>query len=686
MPKKGAKDKKVSTVPIQPAARTADAPAGEGKWIPVNGSKNEKIRARVQIEGVQPKFSGGRFPVKRIIGDTLKVEADIFIDGHNELSAALFYRKEGQSKWSETPMTFSDNDRWLGEFKVTAIGRWNYTIQAWVDNFKTWKRDFKKRVSAGQDVAIDLLIGLEMVNKVFERTLPKDKDTLNRIIAKLTDKKNKTEAAKAALSDELSVLMAKYPDKTNAAEYKELGVVVDPKIARFSSWYELFPRSWSAKQGKHGTFKDVIARLPYIAEMGFNVLYLPPIHPIGAQFRKGKNNSVKCGNDDVGSPWAIGSAQGGHKSIHPELGTFEDFHELIAQAGKLGISVSIDIAYQCSPDHPYVKEHPEWFRKRPDNTIQYAENPPKKYHDIYPLNFETENWQELWEELKSVITFWIGHGIRIFRMDNPHTKDLSFWEWMITGIKKDYPDVIFLAEAFTRPKLMYRLAKLGFSQSYTYFTWRNTKQELTQYLTELTKTEVSEFYRPNLWPNTPDILHEYLQRGGASAFKIRFMLAATLTSNYGIYGPAFELCVNKPFAAGSEEYLNSEKYEIKKWDVTSPGSIRPLIAKVNQLRNKHSVFQHDQNLEFVPVDNEHMICYAKYSADYSEVLLIIVNLDTFWAQSGWIELPLKEFGLPENTPFEVNDLLDGKSYLWNGPRNFIRLDPSESPAHILKLR
>jgi starch synthase (maltosyl-transferring) len=644
-----------------------------------------KVRLRVQIESVQHKINSGRFPVKRILDDKLKVEADIFADGHNELSAVLLYRRENQGKWSETPMIHSVNDRWMGEFRVAEIGRWRYTIQAWVDHFKTWQRDFRKRVEAEQDVDIELLIGMEFINKAQKKANGREKEILNKLIGRINDKSNKAEANKAVLSDEMSRIMEKYSDRTDAATYKELIAVVDPKIARFSAWYELFPRSWSATPGKHGTFKDVIANLPYVAEMGFNVLYLPPIHPIGAQFRKGSNNSVKAEKGAVGSPWAIGNKDGGHKAIHPELGTLEDFKELVDQAGKLGISLALDIAFQCSPDHPYVKEHPEWFRKRPDGTIQYAENPPKKYQDIYPTNFETETWQELWDELKSVVVYWIEQGVRIFRVDNPHTKDLSFWEWMIGGIKKDYPDVIFLAEAFTRPKVMYRLAKLGFSQSYTYFAWRNLKWELTEYFTELNKTEVKEFFRPNLWPNTPDILTEYLQNGGPNAFKIRYILAATLGANYGIYGPAFELCVNKPFAPKSEEYLDAEKYEIKSWNINSPDSLRPLITKVNRIRNRTVALQNDHNLEFFQVDNDSLLCYGKYSDDLSEIIIVVINLDHQWEQSGWFELPLQKFGLSEGKPCQVLDLMDGNRYTWNGPRNFIKLDPSRSPAHIFKI-
>lgn len=647
----------------------------------------DKKRARVQISNVMPEIDGGRFPVKRIVDDTVAVTADIVVDGHNELAAVVRYRHEKHSAWLETPLRLVENDEWAGAFKVTEVGRWLYTIEAWIDHFTTWQHDFRKRVEAGQDVSVDLQIGVQWIQKALPQAAARDQEKLKKIIVKMTNRRNKAEANRTALSSDLTELMAAYPLRQGAATYeRELPVVVDEKIARFGSWYELFPRSCATKPGAHGTLKDVITRLPYIADMGFNVLYLPPIHPIGTQFRKGKNNTTTPKAGDVGSPWAIGSAEGGHTAIHPALGTFKDFQKLVEQAGRHGIAIALDLAYQCSPDHPYVKEHPEWFRMRPDNTIQYAENPPKKYQDIYPLDFETEHWQELWDELRGVVVFWIGKGVRIFRVDNPHTKDLSFWQWLIAEIKREYPDVIFLAEAFTRPKLMYRLAKVGFTQSYNYFPWRNTKQELTAYFTELATTGVREYFHPNLWPNTPDILTEYLQLGGPAAFKVRFILAATLGASYGIYGPAFELCVNQPLSAGSEEYRDSEKYEIKKWQLDSPQSIRPLITRVNAIRNEHSCLQSDSSLTFFPVDNDKLLCYGKYSEDRAEIVICVVNLDTQWPQSGWIDLPLKTFDLSETRPYQVHDLLSDVRYLWSGPRNFVKLDPSKAPAHIFRLR
>jgi starch synthase (maltosyl-transferring) len=463
-------------------------------------------------------------------------------------------------------------------------------------------------------------------------------------------------------------------------------VVVDRERARFGTWYEMFPRSCAADPGRYGTFRDCEARLPYIADMGFDVLYLPPIHPVGHTNRKGKNNSPAARPQEPGSPWAIGSEVGGHKAVDPELGTLQDFRRLIDKAKEHSIEIALDIAFQCSPDHPYVTEHPTWFHRRPDATIQYAENPPKKYEDTYSLDFETEDWQELWEEMKSIVLFWIEQGVRIFRVDNPHTKPFAFWEWLIDEVKRDHPEVILLSEAFTRPKIMYRLAKLGFTQSYTYFAWRNTSWELTQYFTELTQTEVRQHFRPHLWPNTPDILTEYLQSGGRPAFMARLVLAATLGANYGIYGPAFELCESRPREPGSEEYLDSEKYEIKRWDLDRPDSLKEFIARVNRIRRENPALQSDWHLSFHRVDNEQLICYSKRTEDGANVILVAVNLDPHYTQSGWVELDLEELGLDSTQPYQVHDLLGDARYLWNGPHNYVELNPHVLPAHIFRLR
>jgi starch synthase (maltosyl-transferring) len=642
-------------------------------------------RARAVIENVKPEIDCGRFPAKRTVGETMTVEADIFADGHDAVLAVLLYRKEGASTWMEVPMQPLVNDRWRGTFEVNEVGNFYYTLRAWVDRFESWRRGFAKKVEAGQEAALDLLAGTELVERAAKNAAGEDSKSLIRFAAMLRG--DQSVAIQSGLDDALAALMEKYSERRWAVTYgKELRVNVERAQARFSAWYELFPRSFAGTPGAHGTLRDCIDRLPYVAEMGFDVLYLPPIHPVGNSFRKGKNNTLAAGADDVGSPWAIGAKEGGHKAIHPQLGSLADFKRLIAEAKKFDIEIALDIAFQCTPDHPYVTEHPEWFRKRPDGSIQYAENPPKKYQDIYPLDFECENWQELWNELKSVILFWCEQGVRIFRVDNPHTKAFPFWEWVIGEVKKDYPDALFLAEAFTRPKVMYRLAKLGFSQSYTYFAWRNTKSELTQYFTEITQTEVSDFFRANLWPNTPDILTEYLQFGGRPAFMTRLLLAAMLGANYGIYGPAFELCENMAREPGSEEYLNSEKYEIKHWDLEKEGSLRALITRVNRIRRENRALQSDRNLHFYPVDNPEIVCFGKSTDDLSNVIVAVVNLDPHHTQSGWVELPSEELGLDPQQTFQMHDLLTDARYLWQGKRNYVQLDPNSVPAQIFQLR
>lgn len=645
-------------------------------------------RRRVIIEGVTPEIDNGRFPIKRVVGETIIVEADIFADGHDLLSAVLLYQKEGAADWIEVPMTALINDRWHAEFTVREIGHYRYTIKAWVDRFKTWTRDLTKRVDAGQDVAVDLQIGAALVDEAASAAglVNSDDAVLLRVYASALRTQNSAVIAQA-LSPDLAKLVDRHLDRRFATFYeRELVVVVDRERARFSAWYELFPRSWSREPGRHGTFKDVESRLHYIASMGFNVIYLPPIHPIGRQYRKGRNNTLLSGPDDPGSPWAIGGSEGGHKAIHPQLGTLDDFRSFVRRARDYGIDVALDIAFQCSPDHPYVREHPQWFRHRPDGTIQYAENPPKKYQDIYPFDFETSDWQALWEELKSVMCYWIDQGVTIFRVDNPHTKSFRFWEWAITAIKREHPEVLFLSEAFTRPKVMYYLAKLGFTQSYTYFTWRLSKWELTQYLTELTQSEVREYFGFNFWPNTPDILSEQLQQGHRAVFLSRYVLAATLSSNYGIYGPAYELCEHEPLAVGKEEYRNSEKYEIRAWDLDRPDSLKEFIARVNYVRRENPALQNNLNLRFLPIDNEQLIAYTKHSPNLDNLILTIVNLDSVYTQAGWVELPLAELGIDPSQPYQVHDLLTDARYTWNGPRNYVELNPHIFPAHIFRIR
>ena len=610
----------------------------------MSGKPNKELqhgRRRVAIENVNPEVDGGRFPVKRVVGDILTVEADAFADGHEEIQVVLSWCEDDCREWHEVEMEPLGNDRWRASFALEKIGRYEYTISAWIDRYGTWEHDLEKRVAAGQDVTVDLQIGAELVKD--ERT---HVSTLER----------------------------------------PRSVVVDPRRAGFSAWYELFPRSASPDPKRHGTFHDVVERLDYVAELGFDVLYLPPIHPIGRQFRKGANNEPSTDAGDPGVPWAIGGTTGGHTAILPDLGDFAGFTRLVHEARRRGIEIALDIAFQASPDHPWVTEHPDWFRHRPDGTIQYAENPPKKYQDIYPFDFESDDWRGLWAGLADVFRFWIGQGVTLFRVDNPHTKSFAFWEWAINDIKRDHPEVLFLAEAFTRPKLMYRLAKLGFSQSYTYFTWRNSAAELREYMEELTSPSVSDFFRPSFWPNTPDILHADLQAGGRAAFEARFVLASTLSSNYGIYGPAFELGEAKPREPGSEEYLDSEKYQQRKWDLDAPHSLRDLITRVNRARREHPALQSNERLTFHEIDNPNLLAYTKHSADGSDVVLVVANFDFQNSQVGLLELDLELLGLPLDRPYEVVDLLDDTTVAWTGPVGPIELDPRDRGAHVLWLK
>jgi len=653
----------------------------------------EDGRRRVVVENVAPQIDGGRYAVKRTAGEGVTVEADIFADGHDTLSAVVKYKKvlpphpalspdggEGIDQWQEVAMTLLENDRWRGEFTVDTIGDYEFTVEAWVDHFKSWRRDLKKKLSANQDVAIDLLVGAGLVEAAAKRARTLDADQLSKWAADLRSGTGAASSARLALDDELAALMARYPDRSMATTYGQaLRVTVDRERARFGAWYELFPRSF-------GGLKGCVDQLPRVARMGFDVLYLPPVHPVGKSFRKGRNNRVTAEPGEPGSPWAIGSAEGGHKAVHPELGTLDDFRRLVDEAKKLGIEVALDIAFQCSPDHPYVREHPDWFRHRPDGTIQYAENPPKKYQDIVPFNFECDDWRGLWTELKSVFEFWIGHGVKIFRVDNPHTKTFPFWEWCIGGLKAEHPDLIFLSEAFTRPKVMFNLAKLGFTQSYNYFPWRNTKDELESYLTEITQSPVADFLRANLWPNTPDILTQFLQTDGRAGFAIRYILAATLGASYGIYGPAFELGENTPRGPGEEEYLNSEKYEVRQWDLKASTGLEDLITRVNRIRRENPALQSDCHLRFHHTDNPELIAFTKTNHDKSNTILVIVNLSPHYRHSGWLDLPLADFGLELGRAYQMHDLLTDTRYLWKGEHNYVELNPIFTPAHIFQLR
>ncbi len=644
-------------------------------------------RKRVVIEGVRPEIDAGRFAIKRVTGERVTVEANVFADGHDAVSCRLLYRRAADTEWRSVRMDAAGNDCWRAEFRVGEPGEYLYTVEGWVDRFKTWRGDLAKRVKAGQKVDVDLQIGADLLVEAAERANGRDRETLSDAAAALRDTATGGARVDTALAEELFETVQRWPDLSTATRYeRELRVVVDRERARFSTWYELFPRSCSPVPGRHGTLADVKGWLPHIASAGFDVVYLPPIHPIGRAFRKGRNNSPVATADDVGSPWAVGASEGGHLAIDPALGSLEDFESLTEAVRERGMEIALDIAFQCTPDHPWVREHPEWFRKRPDGTIQYAENPPKKYQDIYPIDFETPDWRALWEALKGVFTYWADKNVRIFRVDNPHTKAFPFWEWVIAGVKREYPDAIFLAEAFTRPHVMYRLAKLGFTQSYTYFTWRNTKKEITDYFTELTQTAVREYFRPNLWPNTPDILPEALQIGGWPAFMSRYVLAATLGANCGIYGPAYELMEHAPKEPGSEEYLDSEKYEIRRWNVDSPESLKSFIGRVNRIRHENDALHQDRTLRFHETDNQNLICYSKTSEDGANIIIAIVNLDFAHTQGGWVTVDPEALGLDPVRSFEVHDLLGGGRYLWHGARNYVELEPDSLPAHILRVR
>lgn len=641
------------------------------------------------IEGVSPEIDCGRYPIKRTIGEEVRVEADIFADGHDAIAARLKFKAEAEANWREVDMLPLGNDRWCASFPIERVGRYLYTIDAWVDHAKTWQRDFDTKLAAGQEMAVDVLVGAELARHAMSRASGEDRAALERWANELSaDAAAELPVRIERAGDRaLRALMLQYPDRSLATRFKrELVVWAEPVRARYGAWYELFPRSCRSDGTRHGTLRDVEAELPRVAAMGFDVLYLPPIHPIGSSFRKGRNNSAEALPGDPGSPWGIGSAEGGHKAIHPELGTIDDFHHLVARAKKLQIEIALDVAFQCSPDHPYVHDHPEWFKRRPDGTIQYAENPPKKYQDIYPFDFETEAWRELWQEAKSVFEFWIQQGVTIYRVDNPHTKAFPFWEWCIGQLKRAHPDLIFLSEAFTRPKVKYNLAKLGFTQSYNYFPWRNTSTELREYLTELTRSSVREYFRPNLWPNTPDILPQSLQFGGRPAFMSRFILAATLGASYGIYGPAYELCVNAPFKSGGEEYLDSEKYEIKHWPLDVSESLESLITAVNTIRRENPALHSNDLLAFHETENPQFLAYSKRTADRGNIILTIVNLDPHHVQEGNTALDLDELGVKENDTFQVHDLLTGARYLWRGTKNFVRLDPGQLPAAIFRLQ
>ena len=657
-------------------------------------------RVRAVIENVQPAVDGGRFSVKRIVGDTLVVEADCFADGHDVVAAMLKWRRSGAAEWHSAPMTPLVNDRWRESFVVDALGTWEYTVSAWVDPFQSWLHDFARRVDA-DDVRIAATTGALLIEQAAGRAGRGGDAELLRSWAGELARAPGASAAESTLDDTIganalkrvgtdearAAIARRYPDLTYALDHQQVfTVTVERERARFSAWYEFFPRSASDNPDRHGSFKDCEAWLPYVKRMGFDVLYFPPIHPIGRSRRKGRNNTLTPLEDDLGSPWAIGAAEGGHEAILSALGTLVDFRQLVARAAELEIDIALDIAFQCAPDHPWVIEHPNWFKKRADGSIQYAENPPKKYQDIYPFDFESTDWRALWAALAGVFEHWVAQGVRVFRVDNPHTKAYPFWEWVIARVRALQPEVIFLSEAFTRPRVMHRLAKVGFSQSYTYYTWRNSKQELTAYFTEISQGAGREYFRPNVWPNTPDILPAALQYGGRPVFMARVAMAATLAASYGIYGPAYELLEGRALREGGEEYLDSEKFERRVWDRNRPDSLAEFIAALNRARRENPALQSDAGLRFLEVENEQLLAYAKTSADGANTVVCVVNLDPHHTQSGWVEFDLAAFGLQTDQVYQLHDLLSGSHFLWHGSRNYVSLDPQRVPVHVMALR
>ncbi len=645
--------------------------------------------ATVVISHTAPLVEGGRYPTKRVVGEPLRVEADIFKEGHDQLVAVLAWRAVGTPDWHEIPMHPLDNDRWAATLTFDAIGRYDIVITAWADDFLTWLHDFARRLEGGQtDLSTEIEEGRVILNSAAIRAATgraiDDANAIEALTTRLMQTPPEEVPALVGAPDILA-LLARWPDRSLATIGAErIPLLVETRLSAFSAWYEFFPRGAEGREDRHSTFRDCLPRLDEAAAMGFDIVYFPPIHPIGTTHRKGKNNAVTAAPGDVGSPWAIGGEAGGHRSVEPALGTMEDFVWLLGEAKNRGLEIALDFALNCSPDHPYVRNHPEWFYRRPDGSIKYAENPPKKYQDIYPLDFHCDDWQELWEELRDVVRFWVGKGVRVFRVDNPHTKPVAFWEWLIAGIHADHPEVIFLSEAFTRPKMMQTLAKVGFTQSYTYFTWRETATELRDYVTELTQTHMRDYYRANFWPNTPDILPHHLQHATPAAFKIRAALAATLSSSWGIYS-GYELCEGTPLP-GREEYLDSEKYQLKARDWNKPGNIKPFLTRLNRARRENPALQSYANIDFIPADNEHILAFHKWSDDGQDRIIVVVNLDPRQRHESHIHLPLDDLGLPHGEDFEVEDVLFEEVYQWRESTNFVSLDPRTKPVHLLKVR
>jgi starch synthase (maltosyl-transferring) len=637
-------------------------------------------KSRVIIENVQPVVDNGLYMAKRTVGESVTVTASIFGDGHDHIRAEVLYKKQGAKGWNKVELHPTYNDDWSASFYVLETGIYVFTIHAWIDHFETWYDGFKKKAAAKVDVKVELQEGV-----VFLKKLSALNPDLSSIASRLEKSGSNQYAIDLVLGDEFASLVHANPLKENETELNEVvKIQVEYAKANFSAWYEFFPRSASLESGKHGTFNDCIRLLPRIASMGFDVLYFPPIHPIGKVNRKGKNNNVRSDAGEPGSPWAIGSDEGGHKSILPALGTLDDFKKLVGEAKKLGIDLAMDIAFQCAPDHPYVKEHPEWFKQRPDGTIQYAENPPKKYQDIYPFNFENDNWKELWEELKSVFFFWIEQGVSVFRIDNPHTKPIPFWQWVIAEVQKEHPDTIFLAEAFTRPRIMDSLGKVGFTQSYTYFTWRTSKQELIEYVTGLVNGPSRNFFRPNFWPNTPDILPYQLQHQGENIFILRYALAATLSSNYGVYGPSYEFYENTPLT-GREEYYNSEKYEVRHYDWKRTNRMTDIMSLLNKIRKQNQALHSTWNTQFCAIENNQIVAYLKATDDLSNIILVVVNLDPNNGQNGYIQLPKEKLRIGDKINVKLHDLITDEHYTWTQEWNFVDLNPNKMPFHLFKL-
>ncbi len=640
---------------------------------------------RVIIENILPQLDNGAFFIKRIVGQSVKVSADIISDGHDVMQAIIQFKHEKDTKHTEIRMISQPNDLYEASFSVDKQGYYSYFVESWIDYALNWQYGIGKKIADNQYVKSELLEGVEYIKPLLKSVSATDKKYLEQVAKLFADEKEYDKAIAEATSDKLKTIFTSNPSKFLANKSQELQVYVDRKKALFSTWYEFFPRSAGSTEGKHGTFKDCEKILPKVAKMGFDTLYFPPVHPIGEVNRKGKNNATDAANGDVGSPWGIGSKHGGHKSIHPELGTLDDFKSLVKKAKALDIEIAMDFALQAAPDHPYVKDFPQWFKWRPDGTVQYAENPPKKYQDILPIYYESDDWKNLWKELLDCALFWIEEcGIRVYRVDNPHTKPFYFWGWLIAEVKKKHPDVLFLAEAFTRPKIMNELAKQGFSQSYSYYTWRNSKAELQEYLTELTQTNQKEFFRPNFWPNTPDINPFALQGANESTHLQKYFLAATLSSSVGIYGPIFEYMVSEAIP-GKEEYMDSEKYQIRLWDWEKENKITMLIGKINQIRNEQTSLQQTNNIEFCDTDNDQVMAYYKYDDAKENETLMIVSLDAYYMKQAQVRLPLQSLGIHAGQSITVIDLITGNSYIWDKEWNFVELHPT-LPFHLFKIQ